>query len=85
MEIGPEIVRHTLACRVLVRSLHPVVPVVDAPEVVREPFPEMSEDDLQPRTFVEQAAADQSQCVQGRFGREAPGVRTASGAPRSGA
>jgi len=55
MEIGAEIVRHALARGVFVRRLHPGVPVVDAPDVERQPLAEMAEDDLQPRALVEQA------------------------------
>ena len=61
VEIGAEIVRHPLARRVFVRRLHPVVAVVDAPQIVRQALAEMPENDLQPRVLVEQAAADQPQ------------------------
>ncbi len=73
MEIGAEIVRHPLARCILVAGLHPVVAVVDAPEVIRQPFAEMPENDLQPRAFVEQSAADQPQGMQRGFGGKAPG------------
>src|SRR5262245_33167188 len=60
MEIVAEIMRHPLLRRVFVRGLHPGVPAVDAPQIERQALAEMAENDLQVRTFVEQAAADQA-------------------------
>ena len=72
VEIGAEIVRHALASPHICAGLHPVVAVVDAPEVIRQPLAEMSENDLQPRALVEQTAADQPQGMHGGLGSEAP-------------
>src|SRR5262249_43347695 len=72
IKIRSEISRNRLARRVFVRGLHPIVAIVDAPEIVRQAFAEMAEDDLQSRMFVEQSAADQAQCMHRGFRREGP-------------
>ena len=59
MKIGVEIVRHPLLRRISGRGFHPIVHVVDAPEIKRQPLAEMAENDLQTRAIIEQAAADQ--------------------------
>ena len=53
IKIGPEVIRNRLARRVFVWGFHPIIAVVDAPEIVRQAFAEMAEDDLQSRMFVE--------------------------------
>src|SRR5262245_3746871 len=57
IKIRPEVIRNWFARRIFVRCLHPIVAIVDAPEIVRQAFAEMAEDDLQSRMFVEQSAA----------------------------
>src|SRR6516225_11866006 len=81
VEVGAEIVDHGLARGVFVRSLHPVVPVVDAPEIERQPLAQVTENDLQPRQLIEQAAADQAQRMQSGFGGKAPGRTKQPGMP----
>ena len=67
-----EIIRDRFLRGVFVRRLHPVVAVVDAPQIGRDAFAEMAEDDLQLRVLVEQARADQPQRMHGGFGMERP-------------
>ena len=72
MEVLAEVMADAVLGGVFVRRLHPAVAAVDAPEVDRNALAEMAEHDLQVREFVEQAAADQPQRMDGGLGVERP-------------
>src|SRR6202011_5762171 len=72
MEIAAEILHHALAGGIFVRGFHPIVPVIDAPDKKRQAFAQVTENDLQARILVEQAAADEPQSVQRSVARKTP-------------
>src|SRR2546429_9118098 len=71
-EIIADVIGDGFFRRVFVRRLHPVVAVVDAPEIGRDALAEVAEDDLQGREFVEQARSDPPQRMYGGLRGQTP-------------